>query len=141
LQHKVPFSQFLEFQKPQEANLSNTYAHLTNYAINKQHHSFSIDEDENSNKGHKRLLTNLFQNERYTDLMKQISQIVVKTVIAGLPPLVSAYEQCKIIDPNSCFQLLGFDVMLTDKSEVLLLEVNQNPSLATDTSFDYKLKS
>ena len=86
-------------------------------------------------------MTTLFQNERYTDRIKQISQIVVKTVIAGLPPLVSAYEQCKIVDPNSCFQLLGFDVMLTDKSDVLLLEVNQNPSLVTDTSFDYKLKS
>lgn len=31
--------------------------------------------------------------------------------------------------------------MLTDKNEVLLLEVNQNPSLNTDTNFDHKLKS
>jgi hypothetical protein len=27
----------------------------------------------------------------------------------------NAYAQCKKNDPSSCFQLLGFDIMLTDK--------------------------
>jgi len=73
--------------------------------------------------------------------MQQISEIVIKTVIAGLPSLQAAYQQCKSNDPGNCFQLLGFDVMLTDKHEALLLEVNQNPSLNTDTPFDHNVKS
>ena len=53
----------------------------------------------------------------------------------------NGYSQCKKNDPSSCFQLLGFDVILNSKKEPILLEVNQNPSLVTDTNFDYKLKS
>lgn len=73
--------------------------------------------------------------------MKKIGKIVIKTIISGLPFLQNAYSQCKKVDPSSCFQLLGFDIILTDKKEPILLEVNQNPSLVTDTQMDHKLKS
>lgn len=65
---------------------------------------------------------------------------MIKTIISGLPAMQSAYAQCKQFDPNAYFQLLGFDILLNDKKEPLLLEVNQNPSLSTDTSLDRKLK-
>lgn len=69
-----------------------------------------------------------------------MAKIVIKTVIAGLPAIQNGYAQTKKMDPNSCFQLLGFDIMLTDKKDPILLEVNQNPSLSTDTPLDHKLK-
>jgi tubulin polyglutamylase TTLL6/13 len=72
--------------------------------------------------------------------MQKISVIVVKTVIAALPAMQNGLKQCKKTDPNACFQLLGFDVILNDRKEPLLLEVNQNPSLNADTPFDHKLK-
>jgi hypothetical protein len=39
-----------------------------------------------------------------------------------------------------CFQLLGFDVMLTDDLRPYLLEVNQMPSFQTDSPLDDKIK-
>lgn len=48
-------------------------------------------------------------------MMKKISKIVLKTIISGLPAMQNGFEQCKKRDPNSCFQLLGFDIILNDK--------------------------
>lgn len=73
--------------------------------------------------------------------MEQLAPIIIKTIIAGLPTMQNGLAQCKRGDPSSCFQLLGFDILLNEKRQPLLLEVNQNPSLNTDTPFDHKLKS
>ena len=51
----------LEFKKVSEENLDNFFSHLTNYAINKQHKEFKVDE-ENTNDGHKRLISAVFKN-------------------------------------------------------------------------------
>lgn len=67
------------------------------------------------NCGHKRLISSVFKNEDYKNLMKKVSEIVIKTVISGLPTLQNAYQLCNRNDPNSCFQLLGFDILLNDK--------------------------
>jgi D-alanine-D-alanine ligase-like ATP-grasp enzyme len=37
--------------------------------------------------------------------------------------------------------LLGFDIILDENKKAYLLEVNQNPSLHTDTPADKKIKS
>lgn len=73
--------------------------------------------------------------------MQKVSKIIIKTIISGLPLMQNAYADCRKTDPSSCFQLLGFDIILNDKKEPFLLEVNQNPSLVTDTQLDYQLKS
>ena len=44
--------------------------------------------------------------------MNGVSKIVMKTIIAALPAMQNATNQCKRTDPNSFFQLLGFDIML-----------------------------
>ncbi len=41
---------------------------------------------------------------------------------------------------NMCFHVLGFDVMLKNNGEPLLLEVNHTPSFTTDTPLDFKIK-
>jgi len=46
--------------------------------------------------------------------MSKITKIVIKTIIAGLPYMQNGYNQCKK-DINSCFQLLGFDIILNSK--------------------------
>ena len=40
-----------------------------------------------------------------------------------------------------CFEILGFDIIFTDKLKPLLLEVNHAPSFATDSPLDYEVKS
>ena len=39
-----------------------------------------------------------------------------------------------------CFELLGFDIMLTSDFKPMLLEVNHAPSFATDSPLDYDIK-
>lgn len=73
--------------------------------------------------------------------MSKSASIIVKTLISGLPAMQNAHSQTKRTDPNSCFQLLGFDILLNEKGEPFLLEVNQNPSLATETDIDKDIKS
>ncbi len=41
---------------------------------------------------------------------------------------------------NMCFHILGFDVMLKNNAEPILLEVNHTPSFTTDTPLDFKIK-
>lgn len=39
-----------------------------------------------------------------------------------------------------CFEVLGFDVLLTGKGDPYLLEVNHTPSFTTDTPLDELIK-
>jgi tubulin polyglutamylase TTLL6/13 len=39
-----------------------------------------------------------------------------------------------------CFELLGFDVILTHDMRPMLLEVNHAPSFATDSPLDLDIK-
>lgn len=39
-----------------------------------------------------------------------------------------------------CFEILGFDIIIDDKCEPSLLEVNHSPSFATDSPLDEKIK-
>ena len=39
-----------------------------------------------------------------------------------------------------CFEILGFDVILTDKGVPMLLEVNHAPSFNDDTPLDKQVK-
>ncbi len=39
-----------------------------------------------------------------------------------------------------CFELLGFDIILTSDLKPMLLEVNHAPSFATDSPLDYQIK-
>ena len=39
-----------------------------------------------------------------------------------------------------CFHILGLDIMLNNKGEPILLEVNHTPSFTTDTPLDQTIK-
>ncbi len=39
-----------------------------------------------------------------------------------------------------CFQLLGFDVIITDDLQPIILEINYTPSFSTDTPLDWNIK-
>lgn len=43
-------------------------------------------------------------------------------------------------EPSVCFELLGFDIMLLDNAEPVLLEINHQPSLIADSPFDMAVK-
>lgn len=43
--------------------------------------------------------------------------------------------------PFTCFEILGFDILLTGELKPVLLEVNHTPSFKTDSSLDLKIKT
>ena len=116
------------YRPANESNLDDTFMHLTNFAINKHHEEFTIDEGGDG--GHKRSISSLMswlkQNGYPVEkLWGQIKQLVVKTLLSVQPHLAHVYHSL-LGDDNvgfSCFEILGFDVMLDRKCKPWLLEV------------------
>eukprot|EP01064_Diplonema_japonicum_P032643 TRINITY_DN6189_c0_g1_i1.p1 TRINITY_DN6189_c0_g1~~TRINITY_DN6189_c0_g1_i1.p1 ORF type:complete len:903 (+),score=78.50 TRINITY_DN6189_c0_g1_i1:1784-4492(+) len=52
-----------------------------------------------------------------------------------------AAADVSVTNHNCCFELLGFDVLLDDKCEPWVLEVNASPSLEIDTPLDERVKT
>ena len=63
-------------------------------------------------------------------------------MITGQPHLYQTYKNLlpEDIENQLCFQILGFDVMIDSKLKPWLIEINQSPSFATDSAFDFRLK-
>ena len=79
-----------EYEKPTASNMKNLFLHLTNYAINKESENF--DNDSEGEDGHKRSLSAVLETISemgfdINELMNRISDIIIKTVIAGQPYL------------------------------------------------------
>ena len=72
----------------------------------------------------------------------EIKDLIIKTMLTIQPELAHSYRTCQPSDQESlmCFELLGFDVILTHDMKPMLLEVNHAPSFATDSPLDYDIK-
>ena len=119
--------------------------HLTNFAINKHHDDFTIDDEGDG--GHKRSVSSLlahlkdlgFQPDR---IWSNIKMLVVKTMLAVQPHLRHVYHSL-LGDDNtgfSCFEILGFDIILDKKGKPWLLEVNHAPSFSCGSPLDTMVK-
>lgn len=122
--------------------------HLTNYAINKESDKFVFNQDANDmGIGHKRNLEAVWkimtdQGIDVEKLKSKIQDIIVKTLISGLSHLKFQYKSCQPENYRSdmCFEILGFDVIINDELEPLILEINYTPSFSTDTPLDWNIK-
>ena len=95
------------------SNLNNLFMHLTNYAINKNSENYVKNNeqfDEDNETSHKRSLENIYQhleNEGYdvSLLQDQIKDIIIKTLITGLPNLNHLFKSCQPDDVENqmCF--------------------------------------
>jgi hypothetical protein len=54
--------------------------------------------------------------------------------------LLSMYTKDRVSNNPNCFELLGFDLLFTDKLEVKLVEVNLGPSLSISSEVDAYVK-
>jgi hypothetical protein len=108
------------------------------FAINKHHEEFVIDEGGDG--GHKRSMSSLMAwlkaNGYQTDrIWQQIKALIVKTMLAVQPHLSHVYHSlCG--DDNvgfTCFEILGFDVLLDRKAKPWLLEASA-PHTTTHTT-------
>lgn len=125
------------------SQMSNRFVHLTNYSINKFSEKF-VDYSE-TGIGTKWTLSALKKVMRGLNLdadlmMMRIEDILIKTIISIEHKVFKAVETY-VPFRNNCFDLLGFDVLIDSDLKPWLLEVNLSPSLACETSIDFKIKS
>merc|ERR1719235_956484 len=64
-----------------------------------------------------------------------LAKMIETSACAMTPILAASHRNCQVGSEMRCFQLLGFDVMLTSKFEPFLLEINNSPSLCIDECF------
>lgn len=115
--------------------------------LTKNNSNFQFSE-ENADKGHKRTLKAFWESLRSNGIevdliQKEIKDIIIKTFLWVQPQLAHEYKSwvSEDTDGSSWFEILGFDVMLDENLDPLLLEVNHAPSFATESNLDLKLKT
>ncbi|CAF1405157.1 unnamed protein product [Adineta ricciae] len=132
----------VHYDAPSTDNLHQTYMHLTNYSLNKRSSNYKHVVDSQQTDGSKRKLSTVwtqlicsYGNVRIEEVKLSITEMVNKTILAILPNLRVEYElEIPLTRKQSlsCFQIVGFDIILTNELKPVLLEVNANPSLRID---------
>lgn len=144
--YKEGLARFASESYSTKAAKSNQYMHLTNYSINKKNENFVANENiENDDVGFKWSLTafcnHLEQVGIDMDLMwSRINDVVIKTLALSESQVMGAMRSNQMYR-NNCFEILGFDILIDSDLKPWILEVNLNPSLATDAPLDAKIKS
>ena len=139
-----------KYQPVTSSNMNQRYMHLTNYSVNRNHKDFETDDSADAATGSKRSLT--FVRSWLADngfdvkgIWTEIEKVIVKTLLAIQPYVSHTYRTC--ISSNndcvgfSCFDLLGFDVMLDHKAKPWIIEVNEMPSFETAAAIDLSTKA
>ncbi|XP_069912462.1 tubulin polyglutamylase TTLL11 isoform X4 [Oryctolagus cuniculus] len=122
------------YQEPSAQNLHHVFMHLTNYSLNI--HSGNFIHSDSASTGSKRTFSSILcrLSSKGVDIKKvwsDIISLVIKTVIA-LTPELKVFYQSDIPTGRpgpTCFQILGFDILLMKNLKPVLLEVNANPSM------------
>lgn len=127
--------------QPVDSNDSSLFSQLTNTAVNRTNPSLQkIDSIT-------QMVNSVFEKMRTRDkvdvdaLWKRIDRAITLTILAAYGYLFQGEEEvCKPCGYSRCFQILGFDVLLDQKLNPYLMEVNYRPSLETDTQDENSMK-
>jgi tubulin polyglutamylase TTLL4 len=131
-------------------NISDRFAHLTNYSINKKSKEFYAASEtgdiETETDGFKWSLPAFWRwlSKKESPLImentkKNINDLIIKTMISAESTITPQLHSTANYRTN-CFELFGVDVMLDSKLNPHLIEVNISPSLAGSSPLDKRIK-
>ena len=127
------------------SSLGNKYIHLTNMVINKASKKYihpSTSNDENSNLWNIQMYKTFLKkfNIQWEDIRKNIKDIIIKSIISIYKNLTEENEKSKV-DDQSFYEILGFDILITNEFIPILSEINYVPEMLMSNNFDKKIKS
>lgn len=114
------------------ADLSDAMIHLTNVAVQK--HNENYDETRGGKWDlHKWKQYLLLREgpEKVHKLFESMQEVILFSLLA---------VQKVIIQDKHCFELYGYDMMISSDMKPWLIEVNASPSLTANTKQDYDMK-
>lgn len=139
-----------EYEPVTSSNMGKRFMHLTNYSVNRSHKDFETDDSADAATGSKRSLAAVrawLAENGYDvhNIWTEIEKVIVKTLLAVEPYVSHTYRTCIASNHDcvgfSCFDLLGFDVMLDHKAKPWIIEVNEMPSFETAAAIDLSTKT
>ena len=125
-------------------NINDSFTHLTNTGINEMNRKYRFPKnftDESANKWSLATYRKYLKKNKINinTIFGKIKDIIIKTVISGQTPIIDLETKMKVED-RSMFNVLGFDIIIDDKLNPTLLEVNSRPSLRIYDSMDKIVK-
>eukprot|EP00798_Chlamydomonas_sp_ICE-L_P015042 gene15042-21113_t len=110
---------------PKSSNISVSYMHLTNYAVNKHNDNFVANEGNEDSIDEAASKWSLAQTGEYIKacghdwdaVWLSIQEVIMKSIISVQPALKNNYRSALPPDNDgfSCFELLGNDIMLDNE--------------------------
>jgi tubulin polyglutamylase TTLL6/13 len=132
---------------PRKQNLTKLFCHLTNYSVNRNNPKFIENTGDNETSAHKRSTLSVFADMQNLGvdvdaLQTQIDEIIQFTLLAVQQEYIDDYRRTvKTQDERSrLFEILGFDILIDQGLKPWLIEVNNSPSLRTESPFDEIIK-
>ncbi|KAJ3110820.1 putative tubulin polyglutamylase ttll2 [Phlyctochytrium bullatum] len=118
------------------STLDNRFSHLTNTSINKLSPTLNIPKS-GVGLGCKWDLCRLrdycqSMNIPFAKIWERMTAIIILTLI----PVAMEFTQ----NPDGCFELYGFDILIDEQYKPWLLEVNMSPALSVDNDVDVEVK-
>lgn len=125
--------------------IGNKFIHLTNTDINKKNKNYIYPKsfnDSNANvwnlNTYKKYLNQ--NNKDWNYIYENIKDIIIKTIISVQQKLINKNDNLNLRD-NNFYNLLGFDILINDKFEPILLEVNYSPCMNIYNKVDIFIKT
>jgi tubulin polyglutamylase TTLL9 len=131
--YRTGFARFTHARYTNKFNeVYNQYIHLTNVAVQK-----TCDEYNKSTGGKwdlrrlKIFLYSKYHRDIVESLFDRIHDIIIKSIksVKGI-----------IVNDRHCFELYGYDILINSNMQPILLEINANSSLTSNTKEDNDLK-
>lgn len=126
-------------------SIGDKYIHLTNTDVNKYNKDYNKPKnysDENANIWNlKTYQKHLNKNKiDWNNIHEKIIDVIIKVIVSVQEQILNKIEKDNL-NERSFFNIVGFDILITDKYEPVLLEVNYSPSVDIYDELDKILKT